>query len=321
MTRKNLLGGLMNAPAAPATPAPPRPVKGAVGAMSRSLADLRARAVVEIDPFLIDGSSLRDRLEMDPAEDAALARSIATYGQQVPVLVRPHPTAEGRFQIVYGRRRVLALRDLNQPVKALVRELDDRDLALAQGQENTARRDLSFIEKAVFAQQMVGAGFDRTIICDALMIDKTVVSRMLSVAERIPFPVVEAIGSAPSIGRDRWVEAAELWSVRNPDVEDMLSILSLAQKADTSDDRFMALLQHLHGVDSRHKAAEAAATRAPDTVNTHEGWPMGEVKRTGTSLTLSFKRRRTQGFEDWLVDALPDLFARWQNDQPEGPQD
>ena len=139
------------------------------------------------------------------------ARSIAEYGQQVPVLVRPHPKIEGRFQIVYGRRRVLALRDLGQPVKALIRDLDDHELVLAQGQENTARRDLSFIEKCNFARQMVAAGYKRQIICDALSIDKTLISRMLSVADRIPLDVVEAIGAAPSIGRDRWLALADLF--------------------------------------------------------------------------------------------------------------
>lgn len=136
--------------------------------MSRSIADLKARSVIEIDPFLIDPGGMPDRLDSDVNEDADLTRSIAAYGQQVPVLVRPHPDTEGRFQIVYGRRRVLALRDLGQPVKALVRDLDDRQLVLAQGQENTARRDLSFIEKVNFARQMDEAGYDRKVICDAL---------------------------------------------------------------------------------------------------------------------------------------------------------
>jgi ParB family transcriptional regulator, chromosome partitioning protein len=45
----------------------------------------------------------------------------------------------------------LALRDLGQPVRALVRDFDDAALVMAQGQENGARRDLSFIEKANFA--------------------------------------------------------------------------------------------------------------------------------------------------------------------------
>ncbi len=150
---------------------------------------------------------LADRLESDAEADATLRQSIADHGQQVPVLVRPHPQTPGRFQIVFGRRRVLALRDLGQPVKALIRDLSDQELVLAQGQENTARRDLSFIEKVNFARQLQEHGYDRKVICDALSVDKTLVSRMLSLAERIAPDVIAMIGAAPSIGRDagrRW---------------------------------------------------------------------------------------------------------------------
>ena len=107
-------------------------------------------------------------------------------------------------------RRVLALRDLGQTVRALVRDLDDLALVIAQGQENTARRDLSFIEKANFARQMIEAGYERRIACDALSIDKTLLSRMLSVTDRVPVALIEAIGAAPGIGRDRWLAFADL---------------------------------------------------------------------------------------------------------------
>ena len=33
---------------------------------------------------------------------------------------------------------------------------------------------------------------------------------MLSIADRTPLEVIEAIGSAPSVGRDRWISMAEL---------------------------------------------------------------------------------------------------------------
>lgn len=56
------------------------------------------------------------------------------------MLLRPSPNDAERFQIVCGRHRVAALRELGQPVKALIRVLDDRAVILTQGQENTARR-------------------------------------------------------------------------------------------------------------------------------------------------------------------------------------
>ncbi len=197
----------------------------------RSFADLKARSVVEIDPGLIDPGGLADRLESDADADATLRQSIADHGQQVPVLVRPHPQAPGRFQIVFGRRRVLALRDLGQQVKALIRDLTDQELVLAQGQENTARRDLSFIEKVNFARQLQEHGYDRKVICDALSVDKTLISRMLSLAERIPPDVIAMIGAAPSIGRDRWTALADLLEKTDapgPEIEAMINLKSQA---------------------------------------------------------------------------------------------
>ncbi|PTR12534.1 plasmid partitioning protein RepB [Cereibacter azotoformans] len=309
MSRKNILQGLIEGAAA--SPAPPqaerpRATKGAIGAVSRSIADLKARAVIEIDPQLIDAGGLQDRLETDAAEDADLARSIATYGQQVPVLVRPHPTAPERFQIVYGRRRVLALRDLGQPVKALVRDLDDREAVLAQGQENTARRDLSFIEKVNFARQMVDAGYDRKAIGDALSTDKTLISRMISVAERIPTPLIEAIGAAPGIGRDRWLALAELLQRSDEDLDLLIGTMNLTAAGQRSDDRFEAVLAYLAG---RRRRARLRPSNEP--LKDAHGLPLGDVRRGGAAVILRLRRDRADGFEDWLIENLPDLHRRW----------
>ncbi|WP_096788149.1 plasmid partitioning protein RepB [Rhodobacter sp. CZR27] len=311
MSRKNILQGLMSGAPSPAPQTDrPRATKGAIGAVSRSIADLKARAVIEIDPHLIDAGGLQDRLESDATEDAELARSIATYGQQVPVLVRPHPSDENRFQIVYGRRRVLALRDLGQPVKALVRDLDDREAVLAQGQENTARRDLSFIEKVNFARQMVDAGYDRKAICDALAIDKTLISRMLSVAERVPLAVIESIGAAPGIGRDRWLALAELMASAEDDPDTLIGTMALTAAGQTSDQRFEALFAYLSGARRR-----ARALPRPEPLNDAQGRALGEVSRGAASVVLRLRRSRTRGFEDWLVENLSDLHRRWQDDQ------
>lgn len=310
MSRKNILQGLMSGAPSPAPPTDrPRATKGAIGAVSRSIADLRARAVIEIDPHLIDAGGLQDRLESDAAEDAELARSIATYGQQVPVLVRPHPTDENRFQIVYGRRRVLALRDLGQPVKALVRDLDDREAVLAQGQENTARRDLSFIEKANFARQMGDAGYDRKAICDALNIDKTLISRMISVAERVPLPIIEAIGAAPGIGRDRWLALADLIAATEEDPDTLIGTMALMVAGPGSDQRFESLHAYLSGVRRRSRTPSP-----PEALKDAEGRPLGEVSRGAASVVLRLRRSRTKGFEDWLIENLPDLHRRWHSD-------
>ncbi|WP_323039450.1 plasmid partitioning protein RepB [Gemmobacter sp.] len=317
MARKDVLKGLMGQPAEPAD-LPQRPTRGAIGAVSRSIADLKARAVVELDPAMIDAGGLTDRLETDEAEDSTLRASIAEYGQQVPVLVRPHPEIDGRFQIVYGRRRVLAMRDLGQPVKALIRDLDDRELVLAQGQENTARRDLSFIEKVNFARQMEQHGYERKVICDALSVDKTLVSRMLSVAERIPPDLIATIGAAPSVGRDRWTALADLIAYTEVEAEDVAPMITVNAASPRSDDRFQAAWDYLITLRNRRRRA-GATPQEPRRVFAADGLPLGQVKFDRNFCTLKLRLANTDGFEDWLLDNLPALHADWQKSHP--PED
>ena len=72
---------------------------------------------------------------------------------------------------------------------------------VAQGQENSARGDLSFIERARLARRLEELGYDRRVIMEALSTDKTTLSTMISVTERIPAQVLEMIGPARVTGR------------------------------------------------------------------------------------------------------------------------
>ncbi len=80
---------------------------------------------------------------------------------------------------------------------------------MAQGVENSARANLSFIERAVYAARLEEAGFSRPTIMAALAVDKTALSKLIAVPARIPMALLLAIGAAPKIGRDRWLEFAD----------------------------------------------------------------------------------------------------------------
>jgi len=328
MARKNLLEGLMAEGAKPAdsAPASKRPLKGAIGAVSQSIEALKARALLEIDPFLIDAGGLQDRLETDDGEDAALLASIRDYGQQVPVLVRPHPEDPERYQIVYGRRRVLAMRDLGQPVKALLRELDDSALVMAQGQENNARRGLSFIEKANFAAQMRDAGYDRTAICDALAIDKTVVSRMLQIVDRVGSDLINTIGAAPSVGRDRWNALAGMLEAGDTDAETMIELIAVKENAHSdSNDRFEIAIRAGDEIPPKTpKHTEANGVPKPRAsrrtiMGAVSGAPIAKAMLGHDKVVLTLPREG--GFEDWLVEHLSDLHRHWVQTQADDEQE
>ena len=304
MARKDLMKGLMGEETASDPPARvdaarPRYKKGAIGAVSRSIEDLKRRSIIEVAARVIDSGGLQDRLD-DDADLSALIASIQEYGQQVPVLLRPNPNDPERYQVVYGRRRVAALKALNEPIKALIRDLDDQALVLAQGQENAARKDLTFIEKANFARQMRDAGYERKIICDALAMDKTLISRLLSVADRIPVRLIEAIGSAPSIGRDRWLALAD--KIGNRD-------LVGEAKGDSSDARFEAVMQALR--------PPKRPAPPPDKIKAADGRPLADVARKAGKTIVTLPAKTSHGFDDWLIENLTEIHRNWQSERGE----
>ncbi|MGB8818829.1 MAG: plasmid partitioning protein RepB [Rhizobiaceae bacterium] len=219
-SRKDQLKNLFqhDAPETPAAPA--RAASGAVKAMGLSLGNLQreleeareaGERILEIDPRLIDASPYADRLSngADNDEDfAALVESIRSGGQQVPVLVRPG--ASGRYEAAYGHRRIKAALELGATVKAIVRQLSDAALLLAQGKENAERRNLSFIERAMFVRSLLDAGVDRAAAQEALSLHKAEMTRMIQIGEMIPLTIARAVGPAPKAGRPRWMALGEM---------------------------------------------------------------------------------------------------------------
>lgn len=128
---------------------------GPIGGITRSLSNITQKveraqelerqlaeglAVIELDPDLVDVSFVVDRLGVAADVERSLLEQIRDHGQQVPILVRPHPNEDGRYQVAYGHRRLAATRELGSKVRAVVRDLSDEQLVISQGQENNARR-------------------------------------------------------------------------------------------------------------------------------------------------------------------------------------
>ena len=124
-------------------------------------------------------------------------------------------------------------------MRAVVRELSDTELVIAQGIENSQRKDLSYIERALFAARLEDKGFERNVIIDALATDKGELSKLISVARAVPELVIEAIGPAPKAGRRRWLALADaLRDARAKRAAEQASKDPDLSKADT-DTRFL----------------------------------------------------------------------------------
>ena len=258
-------------------------------------------AIVQIETSLIDPSPFADRLADDDGDRfSEFVKTIADHGQQVPIQVRQHPEAPGRYQVVYGHRRLAAAMQLRIPVKAHVVEISDRDLAVAQGIENSARQDLSWIERALFARRMDEAGFRARDIYTALSIDDAELARMRGVCRQVPFDIIHAIGRAPKIGRPRWVALAKSFAKNTNAVQNIRDMLQSERiRKMGSDARF----SWVHELIAETRTLGTGSSLLKDA----EGFGLGEIRFTSKELRIVAANERGSAFAEFVRTELPRL--------------
>lgn len=102
--------------------------------------------IILMDIEKIDGPAEADRDLIDPDKIRELAESIRSQGLHSPILVRP---ANGRYEVVFGHRRLLAHRLLGEiKIRSMVKEMTDDQVFEARAVENDQREDLNPIERA-----------------------------------------------------------------------------------------------------------------------------------------------------------------------------
>jgi len=271
-------------------------------------------AVMDLPTDLIDPSFVSDRFSRtEDADYRALVESIRESGQQVPILVRPHPTAEGRYQIAYGHRRHAAAAELGRPVRAIVRTLRDEELVVAQGQENGERRDLSFIERALFAAELQRRGFDRTTLNGALGVHTAEMTRLLAVAATIPEDLIRRIGPAPKAGRQRWQELAR--ACDRPDGREALAALLDEPSMQTlpSDRRFDAVIAGLRRAAAGEPATvlQGAAVQV-GTLTDAQGRVIARLEHLPAGLRITLDEHVAPGVSAFVAREVWLVLSRYQ---------
>lgn len=327
--RMSMLDSLASAGTPPAT--------GSMMSSNRALRSARdavdAHHVWELDPAQIQDERYSDRL--DPQDVQDLRTSIELNGQTVPILVRRHPTETNRYLLVYGRRRLEAIRasDKVSKVRALIATLDDTAALRAQVSENTGRRDLSYIERALFAQELLDSGFgSQAQIADVLNATRSAVSMSISVARAVGNGLAKAIGPAHGVGRPRWEALAKELSDTGSDLDELCQVaLDFRAKA--------AAREQLDGephTDPSVAAFEAVARYAKKKVGPAlgpalgkplrpktkalviDGTPVGAIKRSSRAVRLDLTDV-DDAFAEWLdsraQDVLEELHDRWRRER------
>ena len=273
----------------------------ALGALQGSLASIR-----EIDPNLIDDWGPIDRLEEFTAVNSedddesfeGLKSSIRDGGQQVPILVRRSKVTEGRFEAIYGRRRLKACRELGIKVRANVQDIDDATALLAKGLENAARRNLSFYEKARFAEAIQAAGHDGATVRQVLNLSASGHSHLTKVTQNVPVRIGDLIGPAPKSGRPKWTELAELFLSGKLTEQGAADILAKTSTTVNSDERLELLIKEAG-------KRGAITSTAPREITPLEGVT---IKAGRATLSLSVKKSGPNAaFATWLEGHLAEI--------------
>lgn len=308
------------------------PAAGSMMSSNRALRSARdavdAHHVWELDPAEIEDGRYSDRL--DPQDVYDLRASIEQNGQTVPILVRRHPTETNRYLLVYGLRRLEAIRGSDKvgKVRALIANLDDTAAIRAQVSENTGRRDLSYIERALFAQELLDSSFgSQAQIAEVLNVTRSAVSMSISVAKAVGAALARAIGPAHGVGRPRWEAFAKELSEAGIDQDELCRIaLDVRAKAaaseqvddepqaDSSVSAFDAVARHLRKSAGQTRGQKP---RPKTTALLIDGMAVGAIKWSSRAVRLDLTDL-DDAFAEWLdaraQDVLEELHERWKRE-------
>lgn len=272
----------------------------------RKSAIAATNGIQEIDPNLVLPWGPRDRLNIEltavnsqdgTAENAfddnvvELATSIQVSGEQhVPVLLRPSDEREGYYDVVYGRRRILACRYLGISVKALVRKLDDKAALQAKGLENSSRLDLSFYERARFAKEIAEQGYSKEETYTALNVSKNVLSQLDRVTRNVPDDLGDKIGPAPESGRPKWTALANALEEGKITVDQAHATIDRLGIDTPSDTKLAQLLAGLR--------SEPEVTKPVKGVS---------IKITPSGLSITVDAKEDPEFTNWIKHNIDSL--------------
>ena len=327
MSRKNPFASLdMDAISASQTPTKPGyGMTGAAKTVVRSIEDMaentkklmEGEVIVDLDPRLIDVSFVADRLSDDGEEFQELLQAIKESGQATPILVRPSSTDAKRYMVVFGHRRLRVARELGVPVKAIVKKLDDITSAIVQGQENAARSNLSFIERAYFAQNLIASGMNKETVRSSLAIDEAMLSKMLAVVEAVPAPVIRALGASKKIGRDRWLSLRQLL------LAPALSKVAVEHAASADFQKLPEAerFDELHDYVKRYKAKSAAKkpkadTAAKDWISSDRSLNFAMTAKA-KKVAIELTNVEAKPFSEWLSSRMDRLYEEYKGSQNE----
>jgi ParB family chromosome partitioning protein len=138
---------------------------------------------------------------------------------------------------------------------------------------------------------------------------------MLSVAETVPAPVLDALGAAKGVGRDRWEDLKKIVQVPAKSAQALELVQSDAFAELKEGDRFGILVERLKISGARKPKKQPPAEKA---------WSLsGEAVKvstrdSGKAFTLAVKAKDASQFGAYLSKRLERLYQEFQKNGEEG---
>ncbi|MFC6356289.1 ParB/RepB/Spo0J family partition protein [Luethyella okanaganae] len=112
--------------------------------------------LAHLDPNDIVPNAVQPRINFDEQDLAELVHSIREIGVLQPIVVRPHPSLPGKYELVMGERRLRATKEVGlDSIPAVVKDTADEDMLRDALLENLHRSQLNPLEEASAYQQLL----------------------------------------------------------------------------------------------------------------------------------------------------------------------
>ncbi|HHB93907.1 MAG TPA: ParB/RepB/Spo0J family partition protein [Campylobacterales bacterium] len=162
-------------------------------AIGITIEDVENERYIYIKLDKIEDNPYQPRKEYNEELLNELAQSIKINGLLQPIIVSPHLDKPNFFIIVYGHRRIRAVKiNKEQKIKAIVRHISQSDIQIQALIENIQREDLSIFEEALAYKALQDTGLTITQMSKNIGKSRTVVSKTLSVLN-LPSKIIDEI--------------------------------------------------------------------------------------------------------------------------------
>ncbi len=184
----------------------------------------RGEKILALSRFVPNAAQPRRVFDEDALE--SLAQSLRQSGLLQPLLVRPHPSKDGVYEIVAGERRWRAAQRAGlETLRVVVRDFTDAEVLHMAIVENVQRQDLNPIEEAEGYRRLID-DFGQTQNRLARVIGKSR-SHIANMLRLLTLP--EAVRDELSVGRLSMGHARALVSAADP-----VAVMDLVLNGDLS---------------------------------------------------------------------------------------